>query len=204
MAFCMARRNELQLHHQVWPEIRKVIKGINPEAYILAEHMTDCIEFLNGFEWDASMNYFGFGRPVRQFLWETDEFVKRLARYNFQSKRIGAEELAKMFIQHLSRLPHQLAVIQYNMFDSYDIPRLYNNPDISFESYRAAVIITTFSLIASSSCDSPFVFLSFLMFSFSIISASLYLMAKFYNQKSRCHKQRILTLAYLQALCQIN
>jgi alpha-glucosidase len=27
------------------------------------------------------------------------------------------------------------------MFDSHDIPRLYNNPDISFESYRAAVIM---------------------------------------------------------------
>lgn len=141
VAYCMARRNELQLHHQVWPEIRKVIKGINPEAYILAEHMTDCIEFLNGFEWDASMNYFGFGRPVRQFLGEPDEFVKRLAGYNFKSKRIGAEEMAIMFMQHLARLPHQLSSIQYNLFDSHDVPRLHNNPDISFESYRAAVIM---------------------------------------------------------------
>lgn len=141
VAYCMARRNELQLHHQIWPEIRKIIKGINPKAYILAEHMADCIEFLNGFEWDASMNYFGFGRPGRQFLGEPDEFVKRLERYNFKSKRIGAKELAKMFMQHLSRLPHQLAAIQYNMFDSHDIPRLHNNPDISFESYRAAVIM---------------------------------------------------------------
>lgn len=141
VAYCMARRNEAQLHHTVWPEIRKIIKEINPEAYILAEHMTDCIEFLNGFEWDASMNYFGFGRPVRQFLGEPDEFVKRLAKFGFQSKKRRAEELAKMFIQHLSRLPHQIAAIQYNMFDSHDIPRLHNNPDISFESYRAAVIM---------------------------------------------------------------
>ena len=46
-----------------------------------------------------------------------------------------------MFMQHLARLPYQLAVIQFNMFDSHDIPRLHNNPNISFESYRAAVIM---------------------------------------------------------------
>ena len=59
--------------------------------------------------------------------------------------------------------------------------------------------IATFSLIASSSCDSPFDFLILLMFSLSIICASLFLMAQFYMQKSRCHKQRILTSAYLRA-----
>ncbi len=141
VAYCMARKNEAQLHHEVWPEIRRAVKGINPEAYILAEHMTDCIEFMNGSEWDASMNYFGFGRPVRQFVGELDEYVKRLEKYDFKSSKRRAEDLAKMFMQHLARLPYQLAVIQFNMFDSHDIPRLHNNPNISFESYRAAVIM---------------------------------------------------------------
>ena len=66
-------------------------------------------------------------------------------------------------------------------------------------SHFDTVCLTTFSLIASSSCDSPFDFLILLIFSFSIISASLFLIAQFYIQKSRCHKQYILTSAYSRA-----
>jgi len=141
VAYCMARMDELQMHHEVWPEIRKCIKGINPQAYILAEQWTDNREFLRGNEWDASMNYFGFGRPVRQFVGEADEFIKRLHYHDLTSTKRRAEEIAKMFMQHIARLSYQIASVQYNMYDSHDIARLHNNPEISYESYRAAVIM---------------------------------------------------------------
>lgn len=141
VGFCTARTEECQLHHEIWPEIRKSIKECNSQSYILAEHWTDNREFLRGNEWDASMNYFGFGRPVRQFVGEPDEFVKRLQHHGFVSVKRRAEDLARMFMQQLARLPYQIASVQYNLYDSHDISRLHNNPEISCESRRAAVIL---------------------------------------------------------------
>ena len=71
-------------------------------------------------------------------------------------------------------------------------------------SHFETVCLTTFSLIASSSCEIPFDFLSFLMFSLSIIYASLFLMAQFYGQTSHCHKQRILTSSCLPVIAARN
>lgn len=72
VADTMARNNEIQLHHAVWPKIRNAIKETNKDAYILAEDWSDCTEFLNGNEWDATMNYFSSCRPIRQFYGEAD------------------------------------------------------------------------------------------------------------------------------------
>lgn len=141
VGFCMARMNELQMHREVWNDIRNSIKSVNTQAYILAEHWTDNKEFLDGNLWDASMNYFGFGRPVRQFLGEPDEFIKRLGCYGLVSVKRKAEDVAKMFMQHIARLPYQISLVQYNMYDSHDIARLHNNSDISYESWRTAVIM---------------------------------------------------------------
>lgn len=142
VGFCTARLDERQMHHEIWPEIRKSIKAVNPEAYILAEHWADCREFLRGDEWDASMNYFGFGRLVRQFAGEPDRFVEGLAgRGPGSPARRRAGELARMFMQHLARLPYQIASLQYNLYDSHDMARLHNNPEIPYESRRAAIIM---------------------------------------------------------------
>ncbi|MCX7773641.1 MAG: alpha amylase N-terminal ig-like domain-containing protein [Clostridia bacterium] len=141
VGFCMARVDQDQLHHEVWPEIRRSVKEENPKAYLLAEHWTDPIEYLRGNEWDATMNYFGFLRPVRQFLGQADEFVRRLSRFGITEKRRNAAAVAKMFIQHLARMPYQIALLQYNLLDSHDISRLHHDENISFESYRGAVVM---------------------------------------------------------------
>ena len=68
-------------------------------------------------------------------------FLKRLMSNGLTSTRRKAEGLAAMFMQHLARLPYQIASVQYNLYDSHDISRLHNNPDISYESRRAAIIM---------------------------------------------------------------
>lgn len=139
VAFCMARRDEIQLHHEVWPEIRQVVKDTNEKAYIVCEHWTDYLEFMGGNEWDASMNYFGFTRPARQFAGEQDIFISRLAHYGLKQSRVNAKQIAKVFTQHLARLPYEMALLQFNLLDSHDVYRLHNNPDISFGRYCGAV-----------------------------------------------------------------
>ncbi|TDX52332.1 alpha amylase N-terminal ig-like domain-containing protein [Orenia marismortui] len=142
VANTMGRMNEKQMHHEIWPEIRKSIREENSQAYILGEHWTDDREFLKGDEWDSSMNYYGFGRPVRQFLGELDRFLSfNNSDYKFKSSKKKAKDISQMFMQKLARLPHQIAYLQFNLFDSHDIHRLHNNPEISWDQYRGAVMM---------------------------------------------------------------
>lgn len=138
VADVMARNNEIQLHHEVWPEIRKSIKETNPEAYILAEDWGDCAEFLEGDEWDSPMNYFGCGRPVRQFVGEPDLFNMRNEALINVKYKMTAKDLAARITEHLSKLPTVIQEVQFNLFDSHDVSRLHNHPNVKWEEYRGA------------------------------------------------------------------
>ncbi|MGV8145315.1 MAG: alpha-amylase family glycosyl hydrolase [Alkaliphilus sp.] len=141
VANTMARLDDIQLHHNIWPEIRKSIKEVNKEAYIVGEHWSDSSEFLLGNEWDSAMNYFGFGRPIRHFVGEQDLYLDRVPELKKIKYRLSAKNLGKRVMQHIARLSHQILECQYNLFDSHDVPRLHNNEEIDFDSYRGAVIM---------------------------------------------------------------
>ncbi len=140
VANTMARIDDRQMHHDVWPAIRKSIKGVNDQAYIVGEHWSDCNENLMGDEWDSAMNYYGFGRPIRHFLGEQDLYLQRDKDLNARKYTLTAKNMSHRIMQHLARLPHVIINNQMNLFDSHDVSRLHNNPDINFEKYRAAVI----------------------------------------------------------------
>lgn len=141
VADTMARNDEVQLHHEVWPEIRRSIKDVNPQAYILAEDWTDCSEFLNGNEWDSPMNYFGCARPVRQFCGEPDLFNAHAEELRGINYKMTAKDLAGRITENLSNIPFALRQVQFNLLDSHDTPRLHNNPAVSADRYRGAVIL---------------------------------------------------------------
>ncbi|MDE5898452.1 MAG: hypothetical protein K2H09_04215 [Treponemataceae bacterium] len=141
VADTMARNDEIQLHHEVWPEIRRSIKEENPQAYILAEDWSDCAEFLNGDEWDSPMNYFGSSRPIRQFYGEPDLFNARCPELRAVPYRMTARDLSHRITEWLSRLPFAIRQVQFNLLDSHDVPRLHNNPAVPPEAVRGAVIM---------------------------------------------------------------
>jgi alpha-glucosidase len=141
VADVMARNKELQLHHEVWPEIRKSIKEENPEAYILAEDWTDCTEFLQGNEWDSPMNYFGCGRPLREFAGETDLFCARSPLLQNKAYKPTAKHLAERIRSYLCKLPTVIQQNQFNLLDSHDVSRLHNNKKVNPSHVRGAVIM---------------------------------------------------------------
>ena len=57
-----------RFNHKFWQQFRQAVKGVNPDALILAEHYGDPAEWLNGKEWDSVMNYDAFMEPVSWFL----------------------------------------------------------------------------------------------------------------------------------------
>lgn len=58
----------IEFNHLFWKEFRKAVKGVRPDALILAEHYGDPSEWLMGDEWDSVMNYDAFMEPLTWFL----------------------------------------------------------------------------------------------------------------------------------------
>ena len=140
VAEVFARNDQVQLARELWPEIRKSIRQVNPQAYILAEDWGDCAEYMQGREWDSPMNYYGCGRVMRQFLGETDPFMFKNPRLRNIPYKMTAEDVKSRVLQHLAKLPYALWENQFNLLGSHDINRLHNNPDVHPEEYRGAVI----------------------------------------------------------------
>ncbi len=139
VADCCANYNEDQLAKEVWPQIRTSIREVNEEAYILAEHWDDCSDFLQGDAWDAPMNYYGFGRIIRQFYGAPDPFLEREPRLWPLSTHLSAEGFRDRVESWLSRIPFALWQNQYNLFDSHDIGRFHIYPGMNERKYKGAV-----------------------------------------------------------------
>ena len=140
VADTFARKDELQLAHDLWPEIRTSIRSVNPQAYILAEDWGDCAQYLQGNEWDSPMNYYGCGRVIRQFLGEPDLFMAKHPILREVPYLMTARDVKNRVLEHLAKLPYVIWENQFNLFDSHDASRLHNNPKITWENYRGAVI----------------------------------------------------------------
>jgi len=141
VADVFARNGAYQLAHELWPEIRAAIREENPDAYILAEDWGDCAQYLQGTEWDSPMNYFGFGRPVRQLLGENDWFQNDSPTLRDCRFRLSAEDFEGRVLDHLGKIPYALQENQFNLFDSHDIARLSSDPEVPFDHWRGVVCL---------------------------------------------------------------
>ena len=140
VADTFARRDDIQLAHELWPEIRKAIREENPQAYILAEDWGDCAQYLQGNEWDSPMNYFGCARVIRRFFGETDSLMDRAPELRDIPYRMTGKDVREMVTQHLSKLPWVIQENQFNLLDSHDISRFHTNSAITRDQWTAAAI----------------------------------------------------------------
>ncbi len=140
VADVFARNNEVQLSHELWPQIRSCMREENPQSYLLAEDWGDCSSYLTGEEWDSAMNYFGCARVLRQFLGLNDLFLNRNEILRKIPYRMSAEDVKNRILQHLSRLPWVIWQNQFNLLDSHDIPRIHTFSSVNRQEYRGAVI----------------------------------------------------------------
>jgi alpha-glucosidase len=114
-----------QLGHEVFREIRQAAKAARPDCYLLGEHPKDPQGYLDGDQWDASMNYYGSSRPLRWFAGEVDYYQKTFLSDPGSIRKRTGTEVAEMIAGHLGRLPSQMAFFQYNLLDSHDGPRFH-------------------------------------------------------------------------------
>jgi len=105
VAFCVA--------HPFWKKWRKVVKGMNPDAYITAELINPVPElkpYLQGDEFDAVMNYnFAFA--------SSDYFAD-------EKTRISTTEFDRRLQELREAFPPGVAEVQQNLFGSHDTDRI--------------------------------------------------------------------------------
>jgi alpha-glucosidase len=106
-----AQNNATYVRH-----FRQTLREENPQAYMLGEHFFEATQWLQGDQEDGSMNYYGFARPVTEFLAATD--------YTGYATRIDASDFAYLLNRARCRIPYELALSQFNLLDSHDTPRL--------------------------------------------------------------------------------
>lgn len=141
VADCMARNEKVDVHEEVLSEIRKELKSVNKEVYLLAEEWADCASDLKGDRWDATMNYFGTGRALREFAGAKDLYHERNDILRDLNIPLTARQLASRITQFLSVVPGAIQLQQFNLLDSHDVLRLHTNKDVSEKALKAALLL---------------------------------------------------------------
>lgn len=105
-----------------WKDWRKLVKSINPDAYIVAELWEESSEWLDGRSFDAVMNY-PFARASQRF------FVN-------DKKASKPSGLDKELKDALAWYEPQVNYVLMNLFDSHDTDRvasMFMNPDLEYD-----------------------------------------------------------------------
>lgn len=140
VADVFAKKDNVQLSDELWKEVCNAIREEKPDAFIIGEHWADCTKYLQGDLWNTPMNYYGFGRILRQFTGLPELFVSRNETLAKVPYKMTAEDVVARTIEHYSKFPQVIADAQMNLVDSHDVPRIHNYEGYSFEKVKAVVI----------------------------------------------------------------
>jgi alpha-glucosidase len=95
---------------------KQALREENPEAYMLGEHFFEASKWLQGDQEDGAMNYYGFARPLNEFL----------SGFDFRNHpvSINARDLDAMWQRARVKIPFALQLSQFNLLGSHDTPRV--------------------------------------------------------------------------------
>lgn len=117
--------------------IRRAIKAVNPEAYVLGEHFFEATRWLQGEPEDGAMNYHGFAWPLR--AWLAGQAVVPAAGGG--RARIATADFVAALVRALAAIPYANQLAQLNLLDSHDTPRLFSELDGDVARMRLAATL---------------------------------------------------------------
>ena len=124
-----------------WREFRTVVKGINPDAYIVGEIISEASRWLQGDQFDAVMNY-QFTKACLGFF--GGESINRRLENGFMGFPSTPELTATQFAQRVAELltiyPKPAVLAQMNLLSSHDMPRFLSLVSNDTKLYRMAVL----------------------------------------------------------------
>ncbi|WP_199615329.1 alpha-glycosidase [Paenibacillus alkalitolerans] len=113
-----------EVDHEFWRKFRRVVKAVKPEVYILGEMFHDAMMWLQGDQFDATMNY-PFTGTVLDF---------------FARGKLDARGFADSLSRQLASYPRQVNEAMFNLLDSHDTPRLLTICEGDVRLMRLAVV----------------------------------------------------------------
>jgi len=119
---------------EFWREFRRIVKGVNPEAYIVGEIWHEARRWLQGDMFDAVMNYIITG-PLLSFA-GNGNFNRAWQHQDVKPQAMDAPVFAARIQEMLGLYDDQINFAQMNMLDSHDMPRalwLLNNDVAAFK-----------------------------------------------------------------------
>ena len=141
VANMLGRQGPVQVHHEVWRELRQAARDVNPEVYLMGEHSFDPTDLLQGDMLDGVMNYAGFTTPVRQWLTGTDGGT--------HDTHLSTAAMERQMRRFRSRLSWPIALNRYNLITCHDLPRLNAIARDERQLQLAAVLLLTYLGIPS-------------------------------------------------------
>lgn len=126
-----------------WNEFRDRVKAINPEAYIVGEVWWNSINYLQGDQFDAVMNYL-FTEPVIQFCGQQNinfDLVKDRSYDPYPG--IGGKHFGVKLAKVMYMYPWEITQTQLNLLGSHDTARILN----VFNGDKTAVRLATLLLL---------------------------------------------------------
>jgi cyclomaltodextrinase / maltogenic alpha-amylase / neopullulanase len=104
-----------------WQEFRRVVKGANPEAYIVAEIWHPAQRWLQGDQFDAVMNYV-ITAPIYNFF-GADSLRTSWRHSDVRLEACSAEKFAHEIDKMFGLYDWEIHYAQMNILDSHDMPR---------------------------------------------------------------------------------
>ncbi|MEO5918442.1 MAG: glycoside hydrolase family 13 protein [Candidatus Limnocylindrales bacterium] len=108
-----------------WPEFRRRVRAINPEAYLLGEIWHEAPEWLTGDRFDALMNYpltlaiLGFVGGPRI----ARDVIVGQSNYRDGLVELDAAAFAAQLTRNMTLNPPEATAVQFNLLGSHDSPR---------------------------------------------------------------------------------
>ncbi|HLO31976.1 MAG TPA: alpha-amylase family glycosyl hydrolase, partial [Anaerolineales bacterium] len=108
-----------------WQEFRYRVRQVNPEAYIVGEIWHEAQRWLQGDQFDATMNY-EVTKPILAFFpgGQLDlRVLHQQTNYHVIQQPIDAHEFADQIDHNLQLYKRDITYSQLNLLDSHDTPR---------------------------------------------------------------------------------
>ena len=124
-------------NHNIWRDFRTNVKGVNANALIVGEYWGVPTDWLDGYQWDASMNYNGFTNPVSRWITGNDE--------SGNWAPIDTNTFANWVQGTLGDNPWPATLTMWNSLSTHDTPRfLYRAGGDVWKLKEAAIFQMTF------------------------------------------------------------
>lgn len=141
VANMLGRQGASQLGLEIGAAVRRAVKNVRPDAYLLGENFFDATAQLQGNQWDAVMNYAGFTKPLWHWLRGYRQGAWGMRGEITSSQPWPTAALAAAWQSRLAAIPWVLALQQYNLLGSHDTPRIGTIVEGNEALHRLAAVL---------------------------------------------------------------